>query len=313
MPPYLPTFGISRSQSVRVGQAVLQELNSGDTLTNPETGALIGPTYVDLGTPAARRDYQRHQAMGAIIDVGSTSSTVYSDLFSGVGTVVAGLAVTASTGFSLAVSAGTVQSRYSGGQIGVAAIGASTLIPAVPPAFGGRTDYVLCNAAGQISLLTGPTDSVAPTYDSWTVANSSASTTFKLNFVWNGFTFTTGTTAAASTGAALATLMLAATGGPNNCAFSAFAGAGALTGTGAGFPTSAVITAAVGAEGPITNMWISNVSGAATYSVTHTTVGSGAINPFPTKSQLVLASVYVPSTATTSANYVISTGPLMTS
>lgn len=293
MPPFLPTFSISRSQSVRLGRGPgnqnVPELNSGDIAVNPQTGALIGPQYVDLGNAYTRRDYQHHQAVGAIIDVGSTSNTVYSDLF---GT---GFAVTNGAGFVLNVAAGVIQSRYSGAQI---AVPATTVTTPGAPLFGTRNDLVIVNNAGVVSLLAGPQDLVAPTYDVVTVASSAAITggNFKVGFTYNGYFFSTASLSNAATGASLATAILAATGGPNNAALSAYApsAATALTGTGtllSGGATSLVVTAAGGLEGPLANVTLlNNTTTGGTLSLTHTTSGVGAQGFGPNGSYLILTS-----------------------
>jgi hypothetical protein len=293
MPPFLPAFSISRSQSVRLGRGPgnqnVPELNSGDIAINPQTGALIGPQYVDLGNPYTRRDYQRHQAMGALIDVGSTSNTVYSDLF---GT---GFAVTNGSGFTLNVAAGVIQSRYSGAQI---AVPATTVTTPGAPLFGTRNDLVIVNNAGVVSLLPGPMDTVAPTYDVVTVSSSAAITggTFKVGFTYNGFWFTTAALANTTTGAQLATAMLAATGGPNNAALSAYApsAVAGLSATGAGLSTGAVnlvVTAAGGLEGPLQNVTLlNNTATGGTLSLVHTTSGVGAQGFGPNGGYLILAS-----------------------
>lgn len=314
MPPYLPVFSISRSQSIRLGRGpgnvTVSELNSGDIPINPQTGALIGPFYADLGNANTRRDYQHHQTLGALIDVGSSSNTVYTDLFG------SGLVVTAGTGFALNIAAGFITSRYSGAQI---AVPAQVVTPAVPPLFGGRTDLVTVNAAGIVSIVAGTADLIGPTYQVTSVATSGVPTggTFKLGVTYNGFFFQTAAIAYNAAASAVATAVLAATGGPNNIALSAYAPAAALTGSGGPLGTAAaVLTASAGLEGSFTVGVLANaLTGGTTPSATATvtTTGVGAVGAGPNGSSLILAPVYIPSTASTSANYTIGAGSMLTS
>lgn len=328
MPPYQPVLSVSRSQSMRIGRgpgsSVVPEINSGDTLIHPDTGALQGPLYVDLGNPFARRDYQHHQAVGGMVDVPIFSSTAanqnplttYTDLFS----PIAGLALSNGAGFGINVSAGIIQSRYTGGQI---VIPATTVTPAAPPVAGGRIDSVVISSSGVVSVVTGAADTVAPTYDVWTLATTGAGTSFKLQWTYDGFIFTTAAITATGTTASVATAIQGATGGPGNNASTFLA---AANGTGLLAPLAAIATTGAGPlgsgtvtitasgmlEGPIPFAVVSNIGVVVT--LTHTTVGVGAaVPPIPSGDSLILGNVYVPSTATTSANYVYAAGPLMTS
>jgi hypothetical protein len=316
VPPFLPVFSISRSQSVRLGRGPgnqnVPELDSGDTPFNPQTGALISPFYADFGNSYVRRDYQRHQAIGALIDVGSTSLTQYSDLFT-----ASGLVVSAGTGFTLSLSAGTVQSRYSGWQLSVAA-GTNAYTPAPPPAFGNRTDLVVLNSAGIVSIITGAADLAAPTYQVVTLTPSASLSggSFFLGFSYNGYWFKTATTASSAVASTIATNVLAATGGPNATALSSFAPGAALTGAGGALSagTAVTLTSSAGLEGNLTNIEVltSSLTGG-TLSAATTTQGVGNYGATPNGNYLVLAQVLVPSTATTSANYTITTGAMQTS
>ena len=138
---------------------------------------------------------------------------------------------------------------------------------------------------------------------------------FKLSFLYNGFLYTTGNIAFNATGANIATAILAATGGPNNAALSTVLPAASITGGGTALPGGpATVTASGAAEGRIQPKLVNNVGltgGSAV--VTETTQGSGATTPYPSGNTLTLATVYIPSTATSSANYTITAASLPTS
>lgn len=317
MPPFQPVLSISRSQSVRLGRGPgltqVQEIDSGDLPYNVQSGQLIGPFYADLGNPLVRRDYQHHQALGALVDFTAPNPmTTYSDLF-----LVSGGAVTAGTGYAVNVSAGVIQSRFSGAQLNFPA---AVLTPATPPAFGNRQDLVAVSNSGQVSLYTGPADTIAVGYQTISLIPSAALTagTFKLGFSFNGYWFTTAAIAYNATAATIATAVLAATGGPNNVALSAFCPGAGLTGSGG--PLSSNLTVSLVASGSLeTNA--SNVSVLTAGTITGGTIttssveapGGGQAGLTPTGGMLVLAPVNVPSTATSSANYTIGAGWALTS
>lgn len=317
MPPYLPVASITRSQQVRLGRgpglAKVRELNPTDSPIGYQSGALLGPFYADLGQGNVRRDLEHHLAIGAVLPLGVPSKTVYTDLFA-----PSGLAVTAGSGYALNVAAGVIQSRWSGAQINVPA---TTVTPGAPPAYGTRTDLVLVSATGAVSVVAGAPDTLgAPTYEVDTVATTGTPTggTFQLGFNYNGFWFVTGNIAYNAAASAVATAVLAATGGPNNVALSSFAPGAALTGSGGALTTAPVtLTAGGGLEGPITNVQVvaNALTGGTTPGVTFTRVtqGAGGQSQTPGGSALVLAAVNIPATATSSSNYTITTGQLLTS
>ena len=321
MPPYQPVFSISRSQAVRIGlgpgNTTVSELNSGDLPTNPQTGALITPTYIDLGNPLARRDYQHHNAIGALVDfpiwstVAASASplTSYTDLF---GT---GFAVTNGSGFALNIAAGVIQSRYSGAQIAIPA--STTLTTPGAPVYGTRTDLVVVNNAGVVSVIPGPTDSAAPVYDVITLSSSAAITggAFYIGFTYNGFWFKTASLSNALVGSTLASAILAATGGPFNAALSAWQPSAATAEVGGGasaLSTGAVsltATAAGGLEGPLQNVQLlNNTATGGTLTLTHTTSGTGVTGPKPNGNFLILAAA---NTAVAAASATLSTSALM--
>lgn len=314
MPPFVPYLSVSRSQSVRLGRGPgnqnVAELNSGDTPTNPQTGALIGPFYADLGNNLVRRDVQRHQAIGALVSVGNVSNTVYTDLFA-----PSGLVVTAGTGFALNVSAGVIQSRYSGAQL---AVPATTLTPLAPPLFGNRDDIVVVGPNGAVSLVAGQADLVAPTYevDALTATGGATGGTINIGFNYNGYWFQATGIGFAATAAAVGTAMLGATGGPNNETLAQFAPGATVTGAGGPLGTAPVtLTAGGGLEGPITNLQATNLltGGTPVVTFTRTTPGVGASSPSNNGSYLILASVNVPAGAGSSAAYTITTNAKLTS
>lgn len=313
MPPFLPVMSLSRSQSTRLGRGpgsqLVPELNSGDTPTNVETGGLIGPFYADLGNPLTRRDFQHHATLGALVTMGVPSNTVYTDLFA-----QSGLVVSAGSGFALNVAAGVLQSRFSGAQL---VVPATVLTPAAPPAFGNRDDLVVVNSSGVVSIITGQADVVAPVYEVDTLTSTGGATggTVNIAFNYNGIWFqATGITFSA-TAAAVATAMLAATGGPNNETLAQFAPGATITGSGGALGTAPVVlTTGGGLEGPITNLQVTNLLTGGTPVVTfvRTTPGVGASSPSINGSYLILASVNVPTGATGSGNYTITTNAKLT-
>lgn len=63
MAPFLPVRAISRSQKVRIGRG-----NNAEVLVDTTT-------YVDLADGQSKKDLQHHQAIGAVIVVGSLSAS----------------------------------------------------------------------------------------------------------------------------------------------------------------------------------------------------------------------------------------------
>lgn len=306
MPPYLPVVSIERSRSTQVrlgsgpGTTVPPSIDLGDTVTAPQSGALHHAFYADLGQALVRRDLQRHSAIGQVLVVGVPSNTVWSDLFRASGS---GLAVSAGSGFGLNVSAGTIQSRLYGAayQLPVAAITGGALLPQ-PPSTGDRTDLVVVDAAGNISVIPGSPATATYEIDSVTTTGTPTGGTFILSFKYNGYFYTTSTIAYNAAASAVASAVLAATGGPALPAAS-------LTGSGGALPTAVTLTASGALEGPITGQ---TANGAAltggtspTATFTQTTAGVGGQAPTLGGNYLPLAYVFVPSTATSSSNYTI--------
>lgn len=296
--PYLPIISISRSQSTRIGRgpgnSVPNEIDLGDLTINPQTGGLITLFYANLGDPNVRRDYQHHSAIGALDSIGTASLSVTSDLFA-----AAGLAVTAGTGFAVNVAAGTLQARFYGGQL---AVGAQVVTPGAPSATD-RTDLVIINNLGVVSVVAGLLSGV-PVYEIDTLTSTNTAGTFGLEFTYNGSNYTTATNLAFnSTAAAVAAAVNAATGGPRLPA--------TFTGTGGPLGTAAVtLTASSALEGPLTNQAIipnALTGGAASFVRTTQGSGGGQAPVPPGGNVMALAEVFIPSTATSSANYVIDT------
>jgi len=300
IPPYLQYLSVNRSQNVRLGAGagghVPNEFDMGDTLTFPATGKLYHTFYADLNRGDIRRDIQRHSAIGALQSLGLGTAGKWSDLYSQQG----GLAVTAGSGYGLNVSAGTITSRTFGGELAVPAV--TGLTPALPSTYD-RTDLVTVGSEGKVNIFQGSA-ATAITYevDSVAITGTPTGGTFTLSFTFNGFNYTTAAIAYNASAATVATAVLAATGGP--------ALYGTLTGTGGALPGAAVTLTASGAlEGPITNQYIntSNLTGGTSVAgtFTSTTAGVGGTPPQFGGNDLPLAFVYIPATATSSSNYVI--------
>lgn len=297
MPPFVPVVSIDRSQSVRLGRGfgnrVPNEFDMGDLATNDQDGKLFHAFYADLGQGHVRKDLQRHSAVGAIWNLGSAAAGKFSDLFA-----TYGVAASAGTNFGINVSAGVIQSRIFGGQLLVAA---QTVTPVAPSPFD-RFDLVSCQSNGNVVVYQGGPAQAAPTYevDSVSITGATAGT-ITLSFHYNGFLYTTATIAYNATAAAVASAVLAATGGPA-------LPSGSLTGTGGPLSTAAVTLTASGAlEGPITGQTVSAVSGltgATATAFNQTTAGVGAAWPTFNGNDMPVALVFVPATATSSANYV---------
>ena len=305
MPPFLPVQSISRSQRIRLGRgpgsSVPHELNSGDTPYSLKSNSLIGPFYADLGNSWVRKDFQHHATLGALVTMGVPSMTVYTDLFS----VGSGFALSAGSGWVVNVAAGTIQSRFTGWQIPVAA---TTVVVPGAPTYGTRTDVVYVTDNGTVQLVAGPSDPVAPTYNVLSVASSAAlsAASFKLGFSYNGFWFVTGALTQATTGSALATAILAATGGPTGAALSAYAPGGSATGAGAAFSTGAVtqtVTFGGGLEGAVSNPELLTESATGgTLTVAEPTVGVGNVQDFAVGSNLIIGLINTPAGATSISN-----------
>jgi hypothetical protein len=300
MAPFLPVVSINGQQQVRLGRgpgnAVPRSLNLGDTAITPQAGNLTCAFYANLGQAEVRRDLQRHSAIGSIISVGNLTLSLWSDLFA-----ASGLVVSAGSGFGLNISAGILQSRLFGGQAAVAAV--NGLTPVAPSAFD-RTDLVVISNNGVISVVQGPVATGAATYEVDSVVTSGTPTggTFTLGFTYNGFNYTTGTIAYNASAATVASAILAATGGPA-------LPSGTVTGSGGALPTAVTLTASGALEGPITNQRVvaNALTGGANPSVAYTvtTPGVGATLPNFAGASLPLATVFIPSTATSSSNYTI--------
>lgn len=297
MPPFLPLVGLSRSQDVRIGRGpgntVVSQMNMGDEATNPQKGGIFSTFYADLGQAHVRKDLQRHAAIGAFETVGVASNTVYSDLFS----VDSGFALTPSaSNLTVAVGAGHIASRFYGTKLAVS--GATVTLTA--PSFGGQMNYIYVGPNGSIGVWAGVPDLAAPTYEAWSFTAGAATLgTFTVQFLWNGFIFTTAGIAYNATGAAVATAITGATGGPNNATFGDTS-AGTVTGGGTALPTGpATAVFSAGAEGPVVPLFVdsSGLTGG-TAALTRTTVGVGAQSPFPSGNALVLGGYYVPAGTT---------------
>lgn len=255
--------------------------------------------YANLGSGVTRRDIQHHTSIGALIPVGAATNSVWSDVFK-----VSGLAVTAGTGFAVNVAAGVIQSRFYGATAQLAA-SAQVVTPGAPSAFD-RTDQVIISSAGVVSVVPGRAATATAIYEVDSVVTSGVPTggTFALSFMYAGFTYTTAGIAFNASAATVATAVLAATGGPALPATS-------IAGTGGALPTAVTLTTSGALQGPITNQVFNGnlLTGgtAPSGTFTATTAGVGATAPQPNGGFLPLAHVYIPSTATTSANYTITT------
>ena len=297
MPPYLPVISINRSQNIRlgagVGNRVPNELDMGDTVTFEQTGNLFHALHADLGQGSVRRDLQRHSAIGAILEVGDVT-TKFTDLI-----VPSGGAVTGGTGFALNVSAGYLQSRIFGGTLGFAA---QVVTPAAPSTYD-RVDTVVVQSNGTVAIKQGAPATAAATYevDSIAVTGTPTGGSFLISFAYNGVTYTISVPYNSSASALNTQLGALVPALPAS-----------LTATGGALPgTALTLTASSAFEGPITNQAVvyngltGGTTPAATFTVT--TAGVGAVPPALGGNDAPLAQVYIPHTATSHSNYVITT------
>jgi hypothetical protein len=320
VPPHLPLIGVSRSQSLRIGRgpgsAVVPPFNMGDTATNPDTGGLYSLFYADMGNAQVRRDIQHHAAEGAIETVaGAASLSVWSDLYR---LSTTGLVVAAGTTYTLSVTPQTtslaapqIASRFYGltatlpvTQPDGTALGAGTNLtklalatPGVTSGINDRYDQVFVTPMGNLGLLTGgsgtPTVNAAFTL---TAVGTPAAGTFKIAFNYNGYPYVTASIAFGATGAAVATAMGIATGGP-------LLPTAAFTGSGTTLPATTTITTANVLGGSFSNVAITeNAMTASTgYTVAQTIAGSGPAPFIPGGTNLPLANIFVPGAAANAA------------
>lgn len=144
MPPYLPVQAVSRSQGVRIGTPGKQVPQA--------PGASV---YVDLGDGNSRRDLQRHQAIGALIVVGTLTTTNVDPVVTNGGLVSAG------AGLTVNVTAGDLKNRSTGAVVNGAA--ATNAVIAANASGNPRIDLVNWdNVSGAVSVVTG-TPAASPT------------------------------------------------------------------------------------------------------------------------------------------------------
>lgn len=296
MAPFLPLVSLNRSQNVRIGHGPNAKPPSiGASAGNPQTGAIPHLFYADLSDGNVRKDIQHHTTLGAVLAMGTPSNTVWSDLFQ-----VSGLGVSAGTGYALTVASGVFQSRFYQAKQTVGS--AQTVTPAAPTATSARTDLVVIDAAGVASIVQGAPAGASAVYEVDTVAITGTPTagTFTLSFTYDGFNYTTAAIAYNATASAVASAVLAATGGPA-------LPAGTLTGSGGPLPATVTLTASGALEGPITNQAIniSGLTGATGGTFGQTTAGTGVGLTGLGGGVLPLASVFIPSGASSAAGYTI--------
>lgn len=325
MPPYVPVVSVNHSQNVRLGRGPGNAVPG--VLAGEQSSRTPCAFYADLGRSEVRRDFQRHSAVGAIVEVGAPSSGVFSDWFLKSAT---GLVPAAGTGFTLSVTPQTtsllapvIQSRTFGTMLSVTqpdgtALGAGTnlaqLTIAKPDATYDRWDLLYVDQAGRLQLRTGPIGStIVNNVFTITPVGTPAAGNFKLSFTWHGNWYTTANIAYNASGATIATAMIAATRALNYPAGVTASAAAApaipalgFTGSGADVSAgAATITSANFVSGPISNQIISDYpSGTAStgYTFATTTTGSGGADPQPLGgTMLPLAHIYVPHAAANAA------------
>ena len=148
--PFVPVLAISRSQSVRIGNA--QGTATPGTVPQvgykPDGTTLNSPYYVDLSDGPSRRDLAHHLALGAVIVVGGLTNS-NSDWV-----VVDGGVVTAGTGLTVNVSAGDLLQRSTGAEKSGASATNSTI--ASNSSGNPRIDLVSWdNTSGAVTVTTG--------------------------------------------------------------------------------------------------------------------------------------------------------------
>lgn len=162
MAPFLPVIGLSKSQSVRIGRSPnavrvtgFDRFPSTSEGVDAQTGALAVPAYIDLGDAWHRRDLAHHSSIGGVVAVGTISQTVTSDLF-----VTGQPTATAGTG-ALTVTIGnfTLKSRTYGNTL---AVTGTTLTLAPNPVGSARTDLVVVDEAGNLSVVQGTAGAGTP-------------------------------------------------------------------------------------------------------------------------------------------------------
>jgi hypothetical protein len=218
---YLPVVSLSRSQSVRLGRglgsSVPNELSAGDLAINPQTGALLTVFYANLSDPNVRKDFQHHSTLGALMAAGVLTTSRSSDMFA-----QAAPAVAAGAGLTVNVPTFTLIGRTFGGVIQVPT---STNLPVAPNVSGAsRTDAVVVNNAGQVSVVTGtPSEAGVSEVDTVTITGTPTGGSFTLSGTYDATPFVTSAIAFNASAAAVATAVedaanydstTVATGGP---------------------------------------------------------------------------------------------------
>lgn len=287
---YLPVVSLNRGQQVRLGNAFPDQLGRTKQTGNDGT-RVFHATHVSLAQGNARRDLQRHSAIGSYEVVGAVTSK-WSDLFA-----PSGGTVSAGSGNSVNVSAFSLQSRLFPDQFPLSVAAVTNL---ATPSFASNDVYYLIKVDeyGNVTAVPGSQSTGAPTYevDTVTITGTPTGGTFTLSFTYNGFNYVTAGIAYNAAASAVASAVLAATGVGSTTAPAL--PTSTLTGSGGALPGAAVTLTASGAlEGPITNQSI-NISGLTGGtpggSFVSTTAGSGnaTLPPFD-GSSLPLASVFV--------------------
>lgn len=273
--PFLPVVSISRSQNVRLGRgpgsATVNELPMGDLPINVQTGALNILTYANLSDPWVRKDYQHHNALGAIDSVGSLSSTVLSDMYTPAASGGLGpIAATVGTGMTVNITGGVLAGRTFGGKIDVPT---STGLPlAAVSATQARVDTVAIDNTGRVFAITGAF-APAQVFEIDTITQATGTTTsgtFTLTFTYGGQSYTTAAIAWNASAATVATAVLAAAGL-----------SGTLTGTGGILPATVTLTASGVLTGTFSGFSVNNaLAVGGTYAYAQTTAGvQGPVAP----------------------------------
>lgn len=137
MAVYLPVRAISRSQGIRVG---------GQTLSTTTTA------YVDISDGKTRKELQNHQALGAVVVVGSLTASNSDGVVSTGAIVDQG---SSATDLILGVSAGEVRNRSTGVHAAVAATATAVTIAAADTT-NPRWDLVVADTtSGVVSKVDG--------------------------------------------------------------------------------------------------------------------------------------------------------------
>lgn len=243
---YLPVVSLNRSQSVRlgrgVGSSVPAPLPQGDLAINPQTGALNTLFYANLNDPLVRRDLSHHTTLGSVLAAGGLTTSATSDLFAR-----SAPTVSAGTGLTVNVTAFELVGRTFGGVITVPA--QSNLPVAANTSGSSRTDAVIVNNAGVVSVVTGaPNEAGVSEVDTVTVTGTPTGGSFTLSGTYDGVPFVTAAIPYNATAQAVADAVEGAANFPNKIT----AAGGALPGAAVTLTTPGITLSGLSATGSFT-------------------------------------------------------------